>query len=62
MHVWVLPPDDTLGQPGERSCQFVSNVLREVLDSSSERHDHKAVLCGVFHPQLKILQEEEKAQ
>lgn len=54
----ALPPDDTLGQPGEGSCQFVGNVLGKVLDPSSERHHHEAVLCRVVHPCLKILKYE----
>lgn len=54
----ALPPDDALGQPGEGSCQFVGNVLGKVLDPSSERHHHEAVLRRVVHPCLKILKYE----
>lgn len=32
----TLPPDNSLRQPGEGSCQFVSNVLGKVLDPSSK--------------------------
>lgn len=53
--MWALPPDDTLWQTGQSSCQFVSNVLGEVLDSSAKRHHHKAMLCRVVHQGLKIL-------
>lgn len=56
----TVPPDDTLGQPGEGSGQFVSNILGEVLDPSPKRHHHEAMLRCVIHPCLKILWEYER--
>lgn len=50
-----LPPDDTLGQSSQGSRQFVSDVMGKVLDPSTKRHDHEAMLRCVVHPCLKVL-------
>lgn len=50
-----LPPDNPLGQPGQGLCQLIGDVFRQVLHSSAEEDEDKAVLVSTVHPRLEVL-------
>lgn len=55
MDIITLPPNHFLGQSPQSSSQFVSNVFRQILDTSSERYQDKAVFVSTIYPPLEIL-------
>lgn len=54
--IMTLPPNHFLRQSPQSSCQFVSNVFWQILDTSSKRYQDKAMLLSTIYPPLQILQ------